>query len=191
MKRKTTPGSQTHDIHYTENKANYKTIVLTYPYAIVIPLTLTRSLSWTLPNQVSYLKGSSMDSFTLGPIPKIDFTRTVEHTPSLSTMEFDTEFIQFTSLGPSIYRLIENLNPLKFRLWLSIVRTKDSHVWTVFCDRLSETAQLFPYQVHLWTAWPNIRTVFAITPFCVRTEHWNIWNSRQHPDVFPRRPDDL
>jgi hypothetical protein len=27
----------------------------------------------TLPNQVSYLKGSSMESFTLGPTPKIDF----------------------------------------------------------------------------------------------------------------------
>jgi len=26
------------------------------------------------------LKGSLMDSFTLGPTPKIDFTRTVEHT---------------------------------------------------------------------------------------------------------------
>jgi len=25
------------------------------------------------PNQVSYLKGSSMESFTLGPTPKIDF----------------------------------------------------------------------------------------------------------------------
>jgi len=79
-KRKTTP--QTQDIHYTENKASYKTLVLTYPYAVVIPLTLTRSPSWTLPNQVSYLKGSSMDSFTLGLIPKIDFTRTIEHTPA-------------------------------------------------------------------------------------------------------------
>jgi hypothetical protein len=27
----------------------------------------------TLPNQVSYLKGFSMKSFTLGPTPKIDF----------------------------------------------------------------------------------------------------------------------
>jgi hypothetical protein len=67
-------GSQTQDIPYTENKASYKTLVLTYPYAVVIPLTLTRSPSWTLPNQVSYLKGSSIDSFTLWPIPKIDFT---------------------------------------------------------------------------------------------------------------------
>jgi hypothetical protein len=28
------------------------------------------------------LKGSSMDSFTLGLIPKIDFTRIVKHTPA-------------------------------------------------------------------------------------------------------------
>jgi len=70
-------GSQTQDIHYTENKASYKTLVLTYPYAVVIPLTLTRSPSWTLHNQVSYLKGYSIDSFTLWPIPKIDFTRIV------------------------------------------------------------------------------------------------------------------
>jgi len=60
--------SLTQDFHYTENKASYKTLVLTYPYAVVIPLTLTRSPSWTLPNQVSYLKGSSMESFTLGPM---------------------------------------------------------------------------------------------------------------------------
>jgi hypothetical protein len=89
-------------------------------------------------------------------------------------MEFDTEFIQFTSLGPCIYRLTENLNLLKFGLWLSSVRMEDSHVWTVFYDRVSETAQLFPYQVHVRTAWPSVRTVFAITPFCVQTKHWNI-----------------
>jgi len=48
--------------------------------AVVISLTLTRSSSCTLPNQVSYLKESSMESFTLGPTPKIDFTRNKEHT---------------------------------------------------------------------------------------------------------------
>jgi hypothetical protein len=55
-------------------------------------------------------------------------------------MEFDTEFIQFTSLGPSIYRLTENLKLLKFGLWLSSVQTEDSHVQMVFYDRLLETA---------------------------------------------------
>jgi hypothetical protein len=60
-------------------------------------------------------------------------------------MEFDTEFIQFTSLEPFIYRLKENLNLLKIGLWLSSVQTEVSHVRTVFCDCLSETAQFYPY----------------------------------------------
>jgi hypothetical protein len=85
-------GSQTQDIHYTENKASYKTPVLIYPYAVVIPLTLTRSPLWTLPNQVSYLKGFLMDSFTLGPITKIDFTRIVEHTPATAWELVDLRF---------------------------------------------------------------------------------------------------
>jgi hypothetical protein len=89
-------------------------------------------------------------------------------------MEFDIEFMQFTSLDPSIYRLKENLNLLKIGLWLSSVRTKVSHVWTVFCDCLSETAQFYSYKVHFRTACPSVRAVFAITPLCVRTEHWNI-----------------
>jgi hypothetical protein len=82
VKRKTTPGQTNPGTPLSKNKASYKTLVLKYPYAVVIPLTLTRSLSLTLPNQISHLKGFLMDSFTLGPTPKIDFTRTVEHTPA-------------------------------------------------------------------------------------------------------------
>jgi hypothetical protein len=85
-------GNQTQDIHCTENKASYKTLVLIYLYVVVIPLTLTWSPSWTLPNQVSYLKRSSMDSCTLGPIPKIGFTRTVEHTPATAWELADLRF---------------------------------------------------------------------------------------------------
>jgi len=48
--------------------------------------------------------------------------------------------IQNTSLGPSIYRLTGNLKLLRFGLWLSSVRIEVSHVQTVFCDTLSETA---------------------------------------------------
>jgi len=55
-------------------------------------------------------------------------------------MEFDTEFIQNTSLGLSIYRLTGNQILLRFGLWLSSVQTEVSHVQTVFCDILSETA---------------------------------------------------
>jgi len=45
-------------------------------------------------------------------------------------MEFVTEFIQITSLEPSIYRLKENLILLKFGLWLWSVRTEVSLVRT-------------------------------------------------------------
>jgi len=45
-----------------------------------------------LPNQVSYLKGSLMDSFTLGPTPKINFTRTVEHTLATARELADLQF---------------------------------------------------------------------------------------------------
>jgi hypothetical protein len=40
---------------------------------VVVPCSLTCNPTRMLPNQVSYLKGSSMESFTLGPTPKIDF----------------------------------------------------------------------------------------------------------------------
>jgi hypothetical protein len=53
-------------------------------------------------------------------------------------MEFDTEFIQITSLEPSIYRLTKNLNLLKFELWLLSVQMEISLVRTVFCNRLPE-----------------------------------------------------
>jgi hypothetical protein len=33
-----------------------------------------------------------MDSFTLGPTPKIDFTRTIEHTPATARELADLQF---------------------------------------------------------------------------------------------------
>jgi hypothetical protein len=44
------------------------------------------------PNQISYLKGFLMDSFTLGLTPKIDFTRTVEHTLETASELADLRF---------------------------------------------------------------------------------------------------
>jgi len=82
MKRKTTPRQPNPGNPLSKDKASYKALVLTKTIAVVIPLTITRSLSGTLPNQVSYLKRSLMESFTLGPTPNIDFTRIVEHTPA-------------------------------------------------------------------------------------------------------------
>jgi hypothetical protein len=45
VKRKTTPEQPNPGNSLSKNKASYKTLVLTYPYAVVIPLTLTRSPS--------------------------------------------------------------------------------------------------------------------------------------------------
>jgi hypothetical protein len=38
------------------------------------------------------LKGFSMESFTLGPISKIDFTRNKEHTPATARELADLQF---------------------------------------------------------------------------------------------------
>jgi len=75
MKRKTTPGQPNLGNPLSKNKASYKTLI-TYPYAVVIPLTLTCNPIRMPPNQIFHLKGFFMDSFTLGLTPKIDFTRT-------------------------------------------------------------------------------------------------------------------
>jgi hypothetical protein len=56
-KEKPLRGRQTQKIHYV----------------VVIPLTLTRTYTRMPPNQVSYLKGSSIDSFSLGLLPKLNF----------------------------------------------------------------------------------------------------------------------
>jgi hypothetical protein len=82
MKRKTTPRQPNTGKLLLKDKASYNALVLTKPIAVVIPLTITRSPSRKLTNLVSDLKGSLMESFTLGPTPKIDFTRTIEHTPT-------------------------------------------------------------------------------------------------------------
>jgi hypothetical protein len=75
----------------------------------------------TLPNQVTYLKQSSMDSFTLRLLPKIDFNMSTATALrqrlerklistittklySLSSKEFNAEFLQITCLEASIYR---------------------------------------------------------------------------------------
>jgi hypothetical protein len=80
VKIKTTPGQPNPGNPLSKNKASYKTLVLTYPYVIVIPLTLMCNPTRTLPNQIFHLEEFLMDSFTLGSTPKIDFTRTTEHT---------------------------------------------------------------------------------------------------------------
>jgi hypothetical protein len=63
LREKLLRGSQTQEFYYSKDKASNKTVTLT-SYAAIISCTLTRNL--TPPNQVFYLKGSSMDSFSLG-----------------------------------------------------------------------------------------------------------------------------
>jgi uncharacterized protein (DUF58 family) len=103
-------------------------------------------------SQPSLLLEGVFDGFLyLRPTPKIDFTRTVEHTPTTARELADLQFslntlskhyrIQYrihTNYKPRAlyYRLIENLNLLKFKLCLSSVRTKVNLVRTVFYDRL-------------------------------------------------------
>jgi hypothetical protein len=67
-------GSQTQEFHYSEDEARYKIVTLTGTDAVVVPCSLTCNLTRTLPNQVSYLKGSSMEFLTLEPTSKIDFS---------------------------------------------------------------------------------------------------------------------
>jgi hypothetical protein len=37
LREKQLRGSQTQDIHYSPDKASYKAVALTYPYAVVVP----------------------------------------------------------------------------------------------------------------------------------------------------------
>jgi hypothetical protein len=82
---------------------------------VVVPCSLTCNPTRTLPNQVSCLKGSSMESFTLGPTPKIDFrcSATTTHLQWLQRKNNVSEHL-WNSIpnscssqcpGPSIYRL--------------------------------------------------------------------------------------
>jgi hypothetical protein len=80
LREKSLRGNQTQEFHDSKDKASNKVVTLTYSDAEIVPCTLTCTYTRTLHNQVSYLKGSSMDSFSLGLFPKLDFTRS-SHTP--------------------------------------------------------------------------------------------------------------
>jgi hypothetical protein len=150
---------------------------------VIIPITLTWNPSWTLPNQISYLNESSIKSFTLGLLLKIDFTRTVEHTLttareladlqiSLNTLSkhYGILYWILTKYKPRAiyYRLTKNLILINFGLWQVPSGQSLSCVPMVFCDRLSRIMQLFPKQDCVRTAWPSIKMVNAVTPFRIR-----------------------
>jgi hypothetical protein len=88
--------SQTQDIHYSEDKTSYKVVDSHSPDAVVVPCTLTCNPTRTPPNQVSYLKGSSMESFTLGPTPKIDFRLSAATTHTATASERSTQLNNLT-----------------------------------------------------------------------------------------------
>jgi hypothetical protein len=73
LKEKPLWGSQTQEIHYSEDKASTKTVTLTYPYAVIVSCTLIHNPTEHLPTKSPTWRGLSMDSFTLGLLPKIDF----------------------------------------------------------------------------------------------------------------------
>jgi hypothetical protein len=83
-------------------------------------------MQWSYPElcrvtQHERLPTKSMESFTLGPTPKIEFSFSTQRqrresewirttTPkinSLSSTKFNTEFLQVTCLGASIYKLLK------------------------------------------------------------------------------------
>jgi hypothetical protein len=50
LREKPLRGSQTQDIHYSEDKATYKAVTLTYTDAVVVPCSITCNPTRTLPN---------------------------------------------------------------------------------------------------------------------------------------------
>jgi len=62
LREKVLRGSQTQEFHYSEDEARYKIVTLTCTDVVVVACSLTCNPTRTLPNQVSYLKGSSMES---------------------------------------------------------------------------------------------------------------------------------
>jgi hypothetical protein len=83
-------GSQTQEFQFSEDEARYKIVTLTCTDAVVGPCSLTCNPTRTLPNQVSYLKGSSMEFLTLEPTSKIDFSCSTAH---LKRLQRDLELL--------------------------------------------------------------------------------------------------
>jgi hypothetical protein len=121
LREKPLRGSQTQEIHYSKDKTSNKSVTLTYPYATIVSCTLTRNPTWTPSNQVTYLKGSSMDSINLGLLLKIDFNistttaqwqwfksklinKITHKLYSLVSKEFNIKILQIACLTASIDR---------------------------------------------------------------------------------------
>jgi len=79
LREKPLRGSQTQEFHYKEDEARYKIVTLTCTDAMVVTCSLMCNPTRTLPNQVSYLKGSSMEFLTIESTSKIDFSCSAAH----------------------------------------------------------------------------------------------------------------
>jgi hypothetical protein len=108
-----------------------------------------------------------MDSFTLGPTPKIDTGLRASRSLILPKHPFKalwnslSNSIQNTDLEPHIYRLQETSKIAEIRT-LSVEHPDGSLPrLDGFLRYPSETTQFYPYQVCVRTAWPRVRTVFA------------------------------
>jgi hypothetical protein len=81
---------------------------------VVVPCSLTCNPTRTPPNQVSYLKGSSMESFTLGPTPKIDFSLSAATAHTTMSLERTLQLNNLTNNSLSSsgiqYRILAVLN---------------------------------------------------------------------------------
>jgi hypothetical protein len=140
IKRKTTPGQPNPGFPLFRRQSQLQSSSTHIPYAVAVPWTLTCNPTRTLPNQVTYLKGSSMKSFTLGPTPKIDFTRTVEHTPATARELADLQFsLNTLSKHYGIrYRIHTNYKPRAF--YLKAYRNpKFSQIRTLAIERPDES----------------------------------------------------
>jgi hypothetical protein len=67
-----------------------------------------------LPNQVTYLKRSSMESFTLGPTPKIDFSLAQQQHLAMAserTLQHNNPHNKLSKLYGIHYRILTILKP--------------------------------------------------------------------------------
>jgi hypothetical protein len=145
---------------------------------VVVPCSLTYNPTRTLPNQVSYLKGSSMESFTLGPTPKIDFrcSAVTTHLQWLQMKNHVSEQL-WNSIpnscssqcpGASIYRLGAQMS---VRQNIGGRRPDGGHgppgrwTWAVRTDNCATgfsqnfAKKSFLFKSCVWTGWHIVRTV--------------------------------
>jgi hypothetical protein len=159
---------------------------------VVLPCILTCNLTRKPPNQVSYLKRSSIESFILGLTPKIDFRSAQQHHTqqwlqrdllstitlqfnSLSTKEFNTEFLQFSS---------------GWLIRCTQFPARASGPWRLASGRLDFECDTCLMDKSVRTRIHIVRTVAAIFPYLCFGRKSHSWsNTECRPDVLLKRLD--